>query len=495
MWHARQPVRFAIIVACMWSLWLAQANTPSHAAGSKVFTSFQDFSTCESGLVPTLEGSSVRSELDGEIVLASALNEDFSGTALNTITWQSGVYISTVHTSPPDVQVTGGNVVVTSRTNSDIDGSYIHYRTPQGYGAIEGIVSFSKGWYQHFGLATPGFEDFSRFALFSTGEDKPGIFADNTFYARVNNAESEIIIPLGPIPTTPVRLRIERINNSGIDLIRFHSNHNGTSYTRVDDVSLAGFTIPNQTFFKPLYVHVSNKAATATNPNSDPGPNWSMSANWIRALPYATAGTYTSCPFYASLQQRQTWGPISYIRTTPAGSTLNVEFRTSDDAINWSPFVTVASGGTPSSPPGIYGQFRVSLTRGTNAFETPQLASISIGYTAQSSLPPQIIPGSGPVGTRFLVVGDGFTANTSLTVQMAGRMIGILNANANGGCAFYVDSSGLGLGSHTITINGAGRAAITLSFIVTIGTPRPPAPGGTLTFEPIIRIFVPAVQR
>jgi hypothetical protein len=494
----RRHVQLNIAVLFIINSLMVFVITPAHSAGTRTFTTVQDFSSCESGISPTLNQTAMSTEEDGEIALRSPMSDDFNGPAVDSSLWRVGEYIDEPSEgSSPDVSVAGGKVNVISQRSVPRIGSYLRSAAAMPYGAVEGLITFSKGWYQHFGLATPGFIDVSRFAIFSTGEDKPGIFAANTLYARVNNEDSEIMIPLGPIPTTPVRLRIERLDAGGHDLLRFYSAHNGNSYTRVDEISMAGYLAPKQKFTTPMYAHVSNKSATGVNLNGDPGPAWALSSSWIRSLPYtAASGSYTSCPFYVSLQQRQTWGTVSFTRTAnPPGGSVSVEFRTSDDAITWSPYTPVASGAVPGAPPGIYAQYRVTLSRGTSPLDSPRLTSISIAYNGQSNTPPQVIPASGPVGTRFLVVGDGFDAGALLSVQMDNRTIGQLPANPNGGFAFYIDSSLLDIGPHNVEISGAGRSTIQLTFVVTVGTPGPPAPGGTQTFQPVLRAFLPVVQR
>ncbi len=469
------------------------------ATGTRTFTTVQDFSVCESHLQPTLTQVAVSAEADGEIGLLPKIGDDFAGTLIDPAYWTTGVYTSSINPSgsPPDVTVANGIVSVHSSNQSNLDGSYLRGSQVQSYGVTEGEITFSKGWYQHFGLAPPGFEDDFRFALFSTGEDKPGIYDSDTLYARVNNSDTEIKIPLGPIPTSAVRLRIEWTNVGGADLIRFYSEYNGTTYTRMDEISLASYIDPNKTFVQPLYVHLSNKSTDAQNQNQDPGPAWNLSANWIRILPYtAPSGSYTSCPIYAALNERQTWGPISFTKlATPPGGALTVEVRTSDDAINWSAFTPITSGATPSSPPGIYIQYRVTITRGTNPADSPRLTSISLGYTSQSVLAPHVAPSSGPMGTHFLFVGNGFTANTTLTVALDSKVLGTLPATSAGGFAFYIDSSNFNLGTHTATISGAGHTTISLPFSVTTGKPGPPAPGGTLTFQPKVRLHLPLMRR
>ena len=134
----------------------------------------------------TNSGTAVTSEGDGEVRLAPALAEEFSGSAVDEAVWTSKSWVSEGG-GPSSSTISSG---VLSMTGTAMLSAQSFVNSP-----VEGRISFGAEPYQHFGLAT-SFDSAAGnyWALFSTWG------TTNTLYARVNANGSATDVWLGALP-------------------------------------------------------------------------------------------------------------------------------------------------------------------------------------------------------------------------------------------------------------------------------------------------------
>jgi hypothetical protein len=353
---------------------------PVRATGNiKTYTTVQDFgATCGGG--PQLTDVVVTEDDNGEIALRASLEDYFYTGSLDNGLWSTGNYGTS-----PTITVSGGMLTITS--SADLSGgAYVASQTTQHYGALEGRVQFSNGQSQHFGWADPpGFSNFAIFSTFNTTD---------TLYVRTLSAGGNNVVVQSPLITTSQRLRIEWADaGAGNDLIRYLIDGTAVHTETISALS------PTQ-----MRATLSNDTQSAVK---------TLSADWIRYMPYAATGAYLSCPFNAMSNSIQTWGPISWTESKPTGTTLVVEVQTSDDASTWSPLVAVANNTVPNIPDSKYIRYKVTL--GTiDPAVTSKLNALSIGYAD----PPAI-----SIGDASLAEGNSGAANMNFTVSLSGTSV------------------------------------------------------------------------
>ncbi len=104
---------------------------------------------------------------------------------------------------------------------------------------------------------------------------------------------------------------------------------------------------------------------------------------------YRLTGSFTTDPLDSSIETCS-WHRVKVIGSVPSGTSLFVESQTSDDNINWAPFVScgVLGGDCPDcliqSVPGRYLQLRFTLQ--SNGVATPQIHALQVFFPRQSYL-------------------------------------------------------------------------------------------------------------
>jgi hypothetical protein len=115
-----------------------------------------------------------------------------------------------------------------------------------------------------------------------------------------------------------------------------------------------------------MYVYASNNAAAGT-----------LQVDWARVAAY-TSGSLAAVSCAKDGGAAVTWATASWIATTPAGTSVTVETRTSADAVSWSAWNPVTTnGGAITSPAGRYLQYRVTLST-TDALVSPRVDQVTI---------------------------------------------------------------------------------------------------------------------
>jgi hypothetical protein len=280
-------------------------------------------------------GTALADPANGGLQLAPSLFDDFQGTTLSS-SWTSKAW------------VTGGTATLSGGILALAGAEVVSTQTFSGT-PVEGRVDFAAAANQQFGLAT-GIASTSgnSWALFSTKGTK------NTLYARVNVAGVTNDVKLGALP-------------SGFHVYRI-TPVAGSVYFYIDGVLK---TVVTATLPSGAGLHL---VASATRFQA-------MQVDWVRAVSYATSGTFTSTIFDAT--RAANWSTVTWSASVPAGTTLTVQVRYGNTATpdsTWSAWTSVSNGGSVSAGSARYVQYRVILTT-SNPTLTPVLNSINFTWS------------------------------------------------------------------------------------------------------------------
>jgi hypothetical protein len=282
----------------------------------------------------------------GEVILKPTEDAEFPGTALPS-DWTSTPW------------GTGGTAVVSGSQLTLAGaraGTAALYTLGPGR-SLEFMATFSGDAYQNVGLGT----DFisAPWAIFSTG-------SGGALYARTasGTASTDTLLP-GNWLGTPHDFRIDWTAT-------------GVTYW-IDGAQVASHAIPITASMRPL--------ASSYNVNGG-----TVSVNWMRLTPYASAGTFLSRIFDAG--QSVAWSSASWASVTPSGTSLALSVRmgnTPTPDSTWSDFVPLAGSGAAVGGASRYLQYQANL--GTNnPGQTPILQAVTLTYTTgPSTVPPQVL--------------------------------------------------------------------------------------------------------
>jgi methionine-rich copper-binding protein CopC len=282
------------------------------AAGTVRQTAVADFAP------GTTTGTVITADAGGELQLAPAFADDFTGTSLGAA-WSATVWPAGTGTAA--VTVAGGVASI----------GHMQVLSTQSYAptAVEARLSIAAAVWQQFGLATaltPTTGNYS--AVFTT------MATTNTLSARVNSNNTITDVSLGAIPT-------------GFHVYRVQPVSNGFSFY-IDGALVATIarTLPAATVLK-----IALGAQNGTP---------ALQADWVRLASYPGTGTYTSSVFDAG--RTAAWGRATWTATLPPGTSLLIETSTADSANGpWSAWSALGADGTLGSPAGRYLRYRVTL--------------------------------------------------------------------------------------------------------------------------------------
>ena len=299
-------------------------------------TTVSDFSAGSSGAGVYLSQSG-----DGEIALAPAFGEEFTGTALPA-GWSTSVW-----TTGGTASVAGGQLTV--------DGSLVATDAQLSPGqSLEFAATFSTDAAQHAGFALTFSE--SRWAMFSTGGD------GNALYARTHDGTTprDTLIP-GSWAGTSHRYRIDW-NASSVTFF-------------IDGAQVAAHAAAVSGPLRPVISDFNAGGGT-------------VGVGSAHLAPYAPSGTFTSRVLDAG--SAVNWASVDSIVSVPAGSTLALSARFGNTAVpdgSWTPFTAVATGSATITAASRYVQYQVALAGDGAA--TPELRSIT--FSGPNVLPPPAI--------------------------------------------------------------------------------------------------------
>ncbi len=123
-------------------------------------------------------------------------------------------------------------------------------------------------------------------------------------------------------------------------------------------------------------------------PGTDPANPSPIRVDWTRAGQYPAAGLYTSCAYDAG--QAVTWGTVTLQQSTPAGTAVTVQTRTSADGVNWSDWQATAGDGVVS-PANRYFQYQLTLTT-SNSLVSPEVQRVAVTNSAAQGETPTATP-------------------------------------------------------------------------------------------------------
>ena len=332
-------------------------------------TTVADFAagTADSGIY-------VSETANGEVQLAPAVGAEFPGNAL------PAGWTATAWNAGGAATVAGGILTV--------DGALVHTDalfTPGA--ALEFEATFSPAAFEHAGFGVTLNE--SLWAVFSTG-------TGGALYARTHNGTTptDSVLP-GTLLNTPHRYRIEW----GPSSVTF----------AVDGTVVATHAITIGASMRPV----------ASNFDTGGG---SLTLNWMRLSPYASAGTFVSRVLDAGTSTQ--WGTVNWTAGVPGDASLAIAARFGNTPTpdgSWSPFVTLPSSGASVSQTSRYAQYRAVLGS-TNPAVSPSLQDITFTSGSGPALPTisidDIAVAEGNAGTTNAIVTLSLSAASANTVTV-----------------------------------------------------------------------------
>lgn len=280
---------------------------------------------------------------DGAVVLNPVLNEEFSGNAIPA-GWTEGLF------NPGATTVSGGSVTV--------NGTHIYSNSSFAPGTtIEFVATFNSAAFQNVGFSAD--QPFNNAPWITIGQ---GGSPNGNVYARSSNGDN---ISLGALLGSPHRYKIK---------------WNTTNFEFYVDGSATPNATINITVGSPLYLQISDVLSN----------DGTLSVDWLRASPYAAAGSYTSRVFDQGAPNG--WGAVNWTDVLPTGTSISLLIRTGNTPIpdgTWSAFVPTVNGGTVGGS-AQYLQYRADLATTDNNC-TPLLDALIVQCGAGADITPPII--------------------------------------------------------------------------------------------------------
>jgi hypothetical protein len=318
---------------------LNESTALDAATGVITHTTYTDFAAPCAVLTDT----HVSDGSNGSIVLQAQVDDDFTGTGLDSGLWSSGSYTTTAST--PTIS---GTILTLP------PGVWVRSQITYTHGIIEAVAQFGNAAWQHIGFGSDGFVG-NRYILFST------FMGGGNLYARVNNNVSEQSVDLGAIPTGMHRYRVEWAGlDSTTDRATFFIDGSQVAQLDITNAGAGGF-----------YTYFSNSGAGDLQVDKVDAPP-----------PYVNNGIYTSCILDAGSQNL--WQGISWLGTTPISGTVSLEIRTSPDSTNWGSWTVVPGGSGTVSPQEQFMQYRLLLST-TDIKLSPVVDSVTLTYQQAST--------------------------------------------------------------------------------------------------------------
>ncbi len=272
---------------------------------------------------------------DGEVILTPTVTAEFTGTAL------PAGWTSTANVAGGTSTVGGGSVSV-SGANLTSTATYSNGKS------LEVSAKLGKG--QTIGWVTSSNANVKMYFSVSGSNQLVATVNDG----GLNNASG---VAVTSWPGTAV-------HNLRIDW----SSTTVTFY--VDDVQK--YTHKFSSLFGSTYRPLFGDLATTDPP---------MVVDWLRVLPYAASGTYTSRVLDG--QASVIWDGLSWDATVPTGTTLTVKVRSGNtptpDA-SWTAYATIPASGGAMNRTARYVQYQLTMTSTGSRFRTPQVRSVTAAF-------------------------------------------------------------------------------------------------------------------
>ena len=436
--------------------------------GVITLTTVADFSTCTAltGSIPAplFNNVSLSPADGGELRLSATLEDYFDGPTLDTTRWLTGT-VYEWYTVPPSLS---NGVLV-------LDSAYLRSQT-------------------NFQSAAPRF--FEARAL-QRADGNPAGWPDLGFYRE----QPPLFYGEGPYPAdSALRLYVSRDDNT-----TFARGRDGDGNQPLVDIDLPVIDLTQYHLFRIEWDTTEARfyvdgVLQATIPGIATLNTWAflyhqtptsmgaspMHVDWVRTGQYASSGTYTSCAYDAG--GIVNWTTLTATTSTPSGTSLAFEARTSVDGVAWSAWQAV-TGGSIGSPSGRYFQYRVSL--GTSAaYNSPEVAQVSVNYYGAATLQVSPAPATLDPGATQVFVAQALDSN-SRAVTGLNTTWGLTNGGGTlGATGIFTAALPAGIFTNTVaatvtTTAGpvAGAASVIIRDLapsVNIGGPYVVAEGATL---------------
>ena len=283
---------------------------------------------------------------DGEVELSAAVGTEFSGTQV-----PSGWDVT-----PWD---TGGTVTVGGGV-AGLNGARLGTTTTYSAGrSLEFVATFTTESFQHIGFGID--YNAAPWAMFSTGAD------GTTLKARTNDGTNSTDTVLGAgLLGSPHRFRIDWGSSQVV-------------YS-VDGAQVATHAAAISTAMRPL--------ASDLHPDAN-----QISLDWLQLSPHVSTCSFVSRAIDGG--NHHAWISLDAAVTTPAGTSIQLNTRTSNDAATWSAWTPV-TGTQVNNPAGRYLQYQAVLTT-TNVAVTPSLTLARLASNGAPAAPTGVVgvPGNG----------------------------------------------------------------------------------------------------
>jgi hypothetical protein len=285
---------------------------------------------------------------DGEVTLAPQIGAEFEGPGLPA-GWVEAQY------SPNGFSVIDNGVLMVDGARvatcmTDSHGACIADNlAPQPVGnlpvgqSVEFSARFSGDQFQHAGFAQLLNSGSEPWALFST-------LSGGQMYARTNANGTQFDFPLGPSYLGAFH--------------RYRIDWKASSVDYYVDSALV--------HSEPVAVTGMMRLLAASDLDPAGGV---VFVDWMRLGPRAAAGTFTSRAFDSQVAAGVDWNTIQWTANAPAGTTLAISVRTSNDNSTWTAFAPMPAPG-PLTLHSRYIQYRVDMTGDT--INAPDLDDIII---------------------------------------------------------------------------------------------------------------------
>jgi hypothetical protein len=287
----------------------------------------------------TQSNTAVTNEVGGQVQLAQTF-DDFTGTTLGSA-WATTSWAS-AGGGPASVTVANS---ILSVGGAQVASAAVPVGTP-----IEAMASIAAAPYQHFGLAT-GLSAVAGnyWAIFST------MGTTNTLFARVNINGATQDVSLGALPSGFHDYLIQPVGGG------FQFYVDGALQTTINA------TIPTGTGIKAVFSEFGGS------------PLAPLQIDWVRYGAFASSGTFTSVIFNAGTAA--VYASAIWDASTPVGTTMTVQVRTSSNGTTWSSWQTITDDMSISPTlSGQYVQYQVIFTT-TNPALSPVLDDITFNWS------------------------------------------------------------------------------------------------------------------
>ena len=304
---------------------------------------------------------------DGEVELGSTVAAEFSGTQVpsgwDVTPWDTGGTVTV-----------GGGVAAVNGARLGTTATYNAGRS------LEFVATFASESFQHVGFGVD--YNAAPWAMFSTGAD------GTTLKARTNDGSNstDTVLSAGLLGS-PHQFRIDWSNSQVV-------------YS-VDGTQVATHAAAFSTSMRPL--------ASDLHPDAN-----QLSLDSLQLSPHVSTCSFVSRAIDGGAHRA--WVNLDPVVARPAGTSIQFNTRTSNDAATWSAWSPV-TGNQINSPTGRYLQYQAVLTT-TDVALTPSLTLVRLASNGAPATPTGVVgvPGNGSAVVSWTAPANNGSAITAYVV-------------------------------------------------------------------------------